>query len=79
MWNTIYVYGDRAYRRAWQLEECEHVCASQAERLTAFGLPPRYVYRVECEEFEGLTADPAQVSRWTHKYPDAEITVIPVH
>ena len=78
MWNTIYVVGDHAYRRRSQLEECEHVEAAEAERVQCFGLPPRYVYRVECDEFEGLTTDPAQVARWTHRYPDAEVTVIPI-
>ena len=78
MWNTIYVYGDHAYRRASRLEECEHVGPEEAEHVKCFGLPPRYVYRVESDEFEGLTTDPAQVARWTHKYPDADVTVIPI-
>lgn len=78
MWNTIFVYGDHAYRGAARLAECEHVGPEDAERVTILGLPPRYIYRVESPEFSGLTSDPAQVSRWTHKYPDAEITVIPV-
>ena len=76
MWNTIFVYGDHAYRRRERLEECEQVGPEEAECVKSFGLPPRFVYRVECEEFEGLTTDPIQVSRWRHRYPDAEVTVI---
>src|SRR5262245_29124500 len=54
VWNTIYVYGDHAYRRRSQLEECEHISPDDAERVQCFGLPPRYIYRVVSDEFEGL-------------------------
>lgn len=79
MWNAIYVYGDNAYRGRRALEENEHVSPEEAEVVRSFGLPPRYVYRVEAEGFYGLTADPVQVRRWVKRYPDAEVTVIPVH
>jgi hypothetical protein len=78
MWNTIYVVGDHAYRKRERLEACEEIDAEEAECVKCLGLPPRYIYRVECDEFEGLTADPIQVSRWRHQHPDAEVTVIPI-
>lgn len=79
MWNAIYVFGDHAYRGRRALERNEHVPADEAEVVRTFGLPPRYVYRVEGEDFYGLTSDPVQVRRWTHRHPDAEVTIIPVH
>lgn len=78
MWNTIYVYGEHAYSRRELLEEHEHVTVDEAERVRTFGLSPRYIYRVEADDFCGLTSDPVQVRHWTKKYPDAEVTVIPI-
>lgn len=78
MWNTIYVYGDHAYSRRQALEENEHVSADEAESLRSLGLRPRFVFRVESDSFEGLTTDPVQVQRWVRRYPDAEVTVIPI-
>ncbi len=78
MWNTVYVYGEHAYSRPEALEENEHVSPNEADKVRTFGLKPRYVFRVEADGFTGLTTDPVQVRRWVKKYPDAEVTVIPI-
>jgi hypothetical protein len=78
MGNTIYVVGEHAYRSREQLEACEALKAEEAEHVAWLGLPPRYLFRVHDETFEGLTTDPVQVSHWTRCYPDAEVTIIPI-
>ena len=75
---TALVLNDRAFTSRAGFAGMPLLDATDGELMPLFGLPPKFIYRVDDGDFHALATDPVEVHLLTRDRRSATVEVVPV-